>query len=112
MSFLLFLDIFCIQKCLETENSQIPWQNHYFQMILSFFLFLDTFWIQKCPETEKRPITVPLISVPFQREAWEVYPLEVYYPDDTTRLCRPKAGQSLVGEKNGKIRPKKESSWI
>ena len=22
--------------------------------------------------------------------------LEVYYPDDPTRLCRPKAGQSLV----------------
>ena len=25
-----------------------------------------------------------------------MYPLEVYYPDDPTRLCRPKAGQSLV----------------
>ena len=27
-----------------------------------------------------------------------MYPLEVYYPDDPTRLCRPKAGQSLVFE--------------
>ena len=25
-----------------------------------------------------------------------MYPLEVYYPDDPNRLCRPKAGQSLV----------------
>ena len=25
-----------------------------------------------------------------------MYPLEVYQPDDPTRLCRPKAGQSLV----------------
>ena len=25
-----------------------------------------------------------------------MYPLEVYHPDDPTRLCRPKAGQSLV----------------
>ena len=25
-----------------------------------------------------------------------MYPLEVIYPDDPTRLCRPKAGQSLV----------------
>ena len=25
-----------------------------------------------------------------------MYPFEVYYPDDPTRLCRPKAGQSLV----------------
>ena len=37
-----------------------------------------------------------VVSVPSQRKAWEVYPLEVYYPDDPTRLCRPKAGQSLV----------------
>ena len=35
-----------------------------------------------------------VVSVPSQRKAWEVYPLEVYYPDDPTRLCRPKAGQS------------------
>ena len=39
-----------------------------------------------------------VVSVPSQRKAWEVYPLEVYYPDDPTRLCRPKAGQSLVIE--------------
>ena len=37
-----------------------------------------------------------VVSVPSQRKAWEVYLLEVYYPDDPTRLCRPKAGQSLV----------------
>ena len=37
-----------------------------------------------------------MISVPSRREAWEVYPFEVYYPDDPTRLCRLKAGQSLV----------------
>ena len=37
-----------------------------------------------------------VVSVPSQRKAWEVYPLEVYYPDDPTKLCRPKAGQSLV----------------
>ena len=36
-----------------------------------------------------------VVSVPSQRKAWEVYLLEVYYPDDPTRLCRPKAGQSL-----------------
>ena len=36
-----------------------------------------------------------VVSVPSQRKAWEVYPLEVFYPDDPTRLCRPKAGQSL-----------------
>ena len=40
-----------------------------------------------------------VVSVPSQRKAWEVYPLEVYYPDDPTRLCRPKAGQSLVYQK-------------
>ena len=40
-----------------------------------------------------------VVSVPSQRKAWEVYPLEVYYPDDPTRLCRPKAGQSLVEKK-------------
>ena len=40
-----------------------------------------------------------VVSVPSQRKAWEVYPLEVYYPDDPTRLCRPKAGQSQVNIK-------------
>ena len=40
-----------------------------------------------------------VVSVPSQRKAWEVYLLEVYYPDDPTRLCRPKAGQSLVSRK-------------
>ena len=35
-----------------------------------------------------------VVSVPSQRKAWEGYLLEVYYPDDPTRLCRPKAGQS------------------
>ena len=39
--------------------------------------------------------SVPVISVPSRH----VYPLEVYYPDDPTRLCRPKAGQSLVSQK-------------
>ena len=39
-----------------------------------------------------------VVSVPSQRKAWEVYPLEVYYPDDPTRLCRPKAGQSLFSQ--------------
>ena len=44
-----------------------------------------------------------VVSVPSQRKAWEVYPLEVYYPDDPTRLCRPKAGQSLVFSNNRQI---------
>ena len=29
-------------------------------------------------------------------EAWEVYQLELYRPDDPSRPCRPKAGQGLV----------------
>ena len=29
-------------------------------------------------------------------EAWEVYQLKLYRPDDPSRPCRPKAGQGLV----------------
>ena len=46
-----------------------------------------------------------VVSVPSQRKAWEVYLLEVYYPDDPTRLCRPKAGQSLVTQTFERVWP-------
>ena len=51
---------------------------------------------EKCTLPTQGVRSVPVISVPSRREAGEVYPLEVYYPDDPTRLCRLKAGQSLV----------------
>ena len=58
-----------------------------------------------------------VVSVPSQRKAWEVYPLEVYYPDDPTRLCRPKAGQSLSKHLKGRMVPRVSPSvrhvfWI
>ena len=37
-----------------------------------------------------------VVSVPSQRKAWEVYPLEVYYPDD--RAQPAEGGLSLVLE--------------
>ena len=60
------------------RNNNIPRKKWLAQGILSFLLFLGTFYCKKCQE---------------------VYPLKVYYPDDPTRLCRPKAGQSLVTTK-------------
>ena len=84
------------QNKTKQENDQIPWKkNNFIQGILSFILFLNTFCIQKCLETEKRPN--PLKKSLFSRElehgtwnmelehgTWEVYPWEVYPPDDPT----------------------------
>ena len=41
-SFLMFLDTFRIQKCLETGKRQNPLKSHYFKGLL----FLDTFHFQ------------------------------------------------------------------
>ena len=46
LSFLLFLDTFRIQKCLETGIRQNPLKKSLFQGSLSFLLFQDTFRIQ------------------------------------------------------------------
>ena len=104
------------------RNNYIPWKKWLAQGILSFLLFQDTLLYSKVSRNRKmtksldflhfhqflhnvtKPSaagarrdmrSVPVISVPSWREAWEVYPLEVYSPDDPTRICRP-IGQSLV----------------
>ena len=87
LSFLLFQDILCIQKCLETGKRQNP-------LTFSYSTNFCTIWPSCVPQA--------------QGEAWEVYPwkmyppmwvvrsvaLEVYHLDDLTRFSGP--GPSTV----------------
>ena len=118
--------LFITKNVMKHEKQQSPWNKWLSQGTLSFLLFLYILLYSKVSGNRKttksleflhflqflhnstKPSaasarqgmrSVPVISVPSRSEAWEVYPLEVYYPDDPTRLCRPKAGQSLVWEK-------------
>ena len=115
--------LFITKNVKKHEKLQSPLNKWLSQGILSFHLFLDILSYSKVSKNRKTTKSleflhllqflhnstktsaagarqgtrsVPVISVPSRNEAWEVYPLEMYYPDDPTRLCRPKAGQSLV----------------
>ena len=118
--------LFITKNVKKHEKLQSPLNKWLSQGILSFHLFLDILSYSKVSKNRKTTKSleflhllqflhnstktsaagarqgtrsVPVISVPSRNEAWEVYPLEMYYPDDPTRLCRPKAGQSLVKTK-------------
>ena len=120
--------LFITKNVKKHEKLQSPLNKWLSQGILSFHLFLDILSYSKVSKNRKTTKSleflhllqflhnstktsaagarqgtrsVPVISVPSRNEAWEVYPLEMYYPDDPTRLCRPKAGQSLVEKKIG-----------
>ena len=115
--------LFITKNVKKHEKLQSPLNKWLSQGILSFHLFLDILSYSKVSKNRKTTKSleflhllqflhnstktsaagarqgtrsVPVISVPSRNEAWEVYPLEMYYPDNPTRLCRPKAGQSLV----------------
>ena len=90
LSFLLFLDILLHSKVSRNRKTTKPLE------FLHFLQFLHNSTKPSAAGAKQGMRSVPVISVPSRNEAWEVYPLEVYYPDDPTRLCRPKAGQSLV----------------
>ena len=123
--------LFITKNVKKHEKLQSPLNKWLSQGILSFHLFLDILSYSKVSKNRKTTKSleflhllqflhnstktsaagarqgtrsVPVISVPSRNEAWEVYPLEMYYPDDPTRLCRPKAGQSLVLSKHLKGR--------
>ena len=114
--------LFITKNVKKHEKLQSPLNKWLSQGILSFHLFLDILSYSKVSKNRKTTKSleflhllqflhnstktsaagarqgtrsVPVISVPSRNEAWEVYPLEMHYPDDPTRLCRPKAGQSL-----------------
>ena len=90
LSFLLFLDILLHSKVSRNRKTTKSLD------FLHFLQFLHNSTKPSAAGARQGMRSVPVMSVPSRHEAWEMYPLEVYYPDDPTRLCRPKAGQSLV----------------
>ena len=111
LSFFLFLELLIAKNVKKHEKQQSPLNKWLSQGILSFLLFLDITLYSKVSRNRKTTKSLDFLnflqflhnltkpsaagtrqgirSVPSRHEAWAVYPLEVYYPDEPKYFLKP-----------------------